>query len=545
MAARLTEDPDVSVLVIESGHSDLRQLFSRMPAGYSNLWKSAVDHDLETESEKECANRPMQWPRGKMLGGCSSINAMIYNKGAPDDYEEWAQQGLDGWSYNDVEPYMRKAECFTPNQKSQPLDAEDLKTHGTSGPWQTGYSWMSGITEVFLEAASQAGFPRFTDVNTSKGMNGGAKLQTFISKNGQRSSTAVAYLTPDVMKRRNLAIATGVNVTRIVFDNSSNDPRAVGVEIASDTKSPLRYLAKAKKEVIVSAGAVHTPQLLKLSGLGSASELQAHGIPVTKDIPHVGENMADHLIVKVNTRVKPGQTVQHLTHPLKSLVSLVEWLRFGTGPGTTNTAESAIFWRASEHANAPDAVKQKDLTSGSKGSDMEILSVSSYFMSHASNPKDISLDYHSLGAILLRPEARGSIELASSDPSKKPIIRANYLSNEHDRAMMIHGVRVCQEIVETPAYQKNAFVEWASPDRAISQMSDEEVLAYVRSTAETIYHPMCTARMSKSKDDGVVDARLRVHGVTGLRVVDASVFPTPLACHPVSLPTLYQIYHEC
>jgi len=272
LASRLSEDPAVSVLVIESGHSDLRQLFSRFPAGYTNLFKTAADHDCATAPEKECANRSMQWPQGKMLGGCSAINAQIYNKGAPDDYDEWASQGLEGWAYNDVEPYMRKAECFTPNQAQQTLNDDDLNTHGTSGPWQTGYTYLSSITNVFLEAASQAGFPRIADTNTSKGMNGGVRFQTFISKNGQRSSTAVAYLTEEVMKRPNLAIATGVNVTRIIFDTSSSSARAMGVEIASGPASPVRYLAKAGQEIIMSAGAVHTPHILKLSGLSPASE---------------------------------------------------------------------------------------------------------------------------------------------------------------------------------------------------------------------------------------------------------------------------------
>jgi len=536
LAARLSEDPAMSVLVVESGHSDLRQLFSRFPAGYTNLFKTAADHDCATAPEKECANRSMQWPQGKMLGGCSAINAQIYNKGCPDDYDEWAAQGLEGWAYNDLEPYMKKAECFTPNPAQQPLNDEDLRTHGTSGPWQTGYTYLSSITNVFLDAAAQAGFPRIADINTSKGMNGGVRFQTFISKNGQRSSTAVAYFTEDVLKRPNLSIATGVNVTRIVFDTSSSTPRAIGVEMASGAASPVRYLAKARREVVLSAGAVHSPHILKISGVGPAAELNAHNIPVVKDVPHVGHNLADHLIVKVNTRVKPGMTVEHLAHPLKALPSLLEWLRYGTGPGTTNTAESAVFYRASEHPTAPQSIKENDLTSGPRSTDMEILSCAAYYMGHGLTPNDLSLDYHSLGAILLRPQSRGTIELAGADPFSKPVIRANYLSTEHDRNMLVHGVRVCQEIVQIPTYQKDAFVQWEMPERAISDMSDDEVLAYVRKESETIYHPMCTARMSKDQEDGVVDNRLKVHGVEGLRVVDASIFPTPLACHPVNFP---------
>ena len=458
---------------------------------------------------------------------------------SPDDYDEWASQGLEGWNYDDLDPYMRKAESFTTNPSQVALGADDLTTHGKQGPWQIGYSYLSGVTTSFLDACAQAGFDRVDDINTFKGTNGAVRFQTFISKNGQRSSTATAYLAADVLARPNLRIATGQNVTRIIFDTSSRTPRAVGVELASSALSLTRYLVRARAEVLLSAGAVHTPHILKLSGIGPAAELSAHNIPLVADLPHVGANLADHLICKVNTRVKPGLSVQHLTHPLRGLVALIEWLRYGTGAGTTNTAESALFYRTADHpvspssSSAQEALKVKDLSSGSRASDMEILSCSAFYMDHGTKPANLSLDYHSMGAILLRPQSRGSITLTSSSPFAKPLIRANYLSTPHDRDMMLHGLRTCQKIAETKAY-KDVMVQWETPERGLEGMSDEEMLQYVRSTSETIYHPMCTARMGMDEEGSVVDARLRVHGVKGLRVVDASVFPEVLACHPVS-----------
>jgi len=434
---------------------------------------------------------------------------------------------------------MRKAESFTPNPTQVALGSDDLNTHGTQGPWQIGYTYLSGVTTAFLDACAQAGFDRVDDINTAKGTNGAVRFQTFISKNGQRSSTATAYLTADVLSRPNLRIATGQNVTRIVFDTSSSTPRAVGVELASSALSPTRYLVRARSEVLLSAGAVHSPHILKLSGIGPAPELSAHAIPLVADLPHVGANLADHLICKVNTRVKPGLSVQHLTHPLRALVALIEWLRYGTGAGTTNTAESALFYRAADHpvsqssSSAQEAMKVKDLASGPRASDMEILSCSAYYMDHGTKPANLSLDYHSMGAILLRPQSRGTVTLTSSSPFAKPLIRANYLSTPHDRDMMLHGLRMCQKIADTEAY-RDVMVQWETPERGFQGISDEELLEYVRRTSETIYHPMCTARMGMDKEGSVVDARLRVHGVKGLRVVDASVFPEVLACHPVS-----------
>lgn len=534
LANRLTEDPTVTVLVIESGHSDLAQFMSKLPIGFANLYRSAADHDLDTASEKECSGRNLQWPRGKMLGGCSAINAEIYNKGSPDDFEEWASLGNTGWSYDELEPYMRKAESFTPRPEQVDLGADDLKAHGTSGPWQTGYAYLSEGSKVFLEAAQEAGHPELKDMNTTKGTNGVVRLQTFIDKNGQRSSTAAAYLTKDVVSRPNLTIATGQNVTRIIFDQSGQEPRAVGVEMASGALSPASYLAQARREVICCAGSVHTPQILKLSGVGPADELSKHNISTVKNLPHVGANLVDHLSCIVNCRIHANLSIQDVAHPIRSLPHVFQWLRNGTGMGTSNGAETAVFYRSTDHPTATASVKANDLTSGPRSSDMEILASTIYWVNHvATKPKEFG-GYAGIGVISLRPESRGTIELASADPFAKPVIKANYLSTQHDRDIMVHGLKVLQDILRTKTYQEKAFIKYEIPATPIDDMTDEQLLQFIRDNAETIYHPMGTARMGQSAEVSVVDSRLRVHGVEGLRVVDASIFPTPLACHPVS-----------
>jgi choline dehydrogenase len=367
--------------MIESGHSDLKQLFSRIPAGFARLFKTAADHDIRTTLQTNAGGRSMQWPRGKMLGGCSAINAMIYNRGAPDDYNEWEALGNKGWSYKDVKPYMRKAECFNPNSTHE-LSAEELKHHGRSGPWQTGYSHQTPFTPMFINGCAAQGITKIQDINTDKGINGVSRMQTFIDTKGQRSSAAVAYLTKDVASRPGLKIATGQTVTRIVFDKSGSRPRAVGVEMASSSLSPIRYVAKAKREVLVCAGAVHTPQILKLSGIGPAEELKSHGIDVVKDIPAVGANLVDHLYATLVCKISKGLSLQYMADDILSLPALIQWFRTGKGPMTTNVAEAAAFLRTTERPDAPASLRKNDLTSGKSSADLEILMGPLVFLDH-------------------------------------------------------------------------------------------------------------------------------------------------------------------
>ncbi|EMC97776.1 hypothetical protein BAUCODRAFT_66666 [Baudoinia panamericana UAMH 10762] len=536
LAARLTEDANSKVLVIESGHSDLKQIFSRLPGGFNKLFKTGADWDLTTEPEKQCEGRKMYWPRGRMLGGCSAINAMIYNRGAPDDFDEWERLGNKGWSYASLRPYMSKAESFHPSGEGpNPVTDDDLKHHGRDGPWQTGYSWCSPLTRTFLDACEAIGISKRTDLNTPSGMIGTAHTQTFIDRKGQRSSTAVAYLTEQVASRPNLHIAVAQTVTRIIFDKSGSQPRAVGVEMASSAVTPFRYLAKARREVLVCGGAVHTPQILKLSGIGGADELKSHGISLIADRPGVGSNLADHILTVLVFKCK-AESLQWAANTLKSLPALVQWLRTGTGPLTTNVAECTAFVRTQDRDDASSSLKEKDETSGATSADLELLAGPLAFTNHGLDVAPTNQDYCSIGCIGLRPTSRGTVTLADASPFTPPRVRANYLETQYDRDIMTYGLQLCMQMLKTKPY-RDIFDGWYKgwtvlPDNP----SDEQLLQYARQRTETVYHPVCSAKMGPATDPmSVVDERLKVHGVRGLRVVDASIFPKPVACHPCAV----------
>lgn len=476
---------------------------------------------------------------------------MIYNKGNPSDYEEWASLGNDGWGYKDVAKYMTKCESFDHSERSA-LTTDDLAAHGRSGPWQTGYSHVNPLSKLFLNACDAVGISTIRDFNTPKGMLGASQFQTFICPKGQRSSTAVSYLTQDVAGRSNLSIATGQTVTKIIFDTSSAEPRAVGVEMAASASSAVRYIVKAKKEVILSAGAVQSPQVLKLSGIGPAAELKQHGIDVIKDAAGVGANLADHLCSMICFESKLP-SLQYLFHPTNSLPALIEWLRFGKGAMTTNAAEAGAFLRIADREDAPESLRKKnDPTSGPDAPDLELLIGPLSYIDHGRKPLSLSKvspgnsrhcttcqpanvspqDWFSIGPILLRPDSRGTITLASSSPFDAPIIHANYLSTQLDRERMIYGMRLSRDVAHSAPF-KSAFSSWAFPSKDIATMSDDTILEAIRNHSETIYHPMGTVKMGPKDDPtSVVDSTLKVHGIQGLRVVDASIFPTPVACHP-------------
>jgi choline dehydrogenase len=334
LASRLTEDSAITVLAIEAGDSDAKQLMSRIPAGLTKLWKSPVDWCFSTTAQPECGGRKLEWPRGKMIGGSSSLNAMMYNKGAPDDYDEWERLGNKGWAYKDVAPYLKKAEHFhqPKDEDERKLGVEDLAQHGRSGPWNITYPSQAEITKIFPDACAAVGIPKTPDVNTDRGILGATAVQTFIDSSGQRASTAAAYLTADVLQRSNLKIASRQHVTRVIFDSSGSHPRAVGVEMAASKASPLRYLAKAKKEVLLCAGSIGTPQLLKLSGVGPAEELKQHQIPLVHELAGVGENLMDHMAFHgVTFKTEANDSLHYLQDPIQSIPEVIKWLRDGTG----------------------------------------------------------------------------------------------------------------------------------------------------------------------------------------------------------------------
>ncbi|KAK5739704.1 hypothetical protein LTR17_005188 [Elasticomyces elasticus] len=544
LGSRLSEDPDVTVLLIEAGHSDLKYLMARVPVGGGQLMLSgAANWDYRTEAEPYMDGQRMWWPRGRLLsvnGGSSSINLLCYNKGSPDDYDEWRSLGNEGWGYDVMKDYLRKAECFTPSD-TDPLTEKELEQHGRTGEWQIRYGDTADLTrriggsDSHMDSCAAVGIPKVSDLNSAAGCLGASIFQRTIDGKGHRSSAATAYVTSEVATRPNLKIAVGQTVTQIVFDTSGKEPRAVGVEMAASPSSPVRYLAKVKRGVVLSAGAIATPQLLMVSGVGPADELQKHNIPLVATVPGVGANVSDHLMVAMIFKSKMP-SLQYLLSPTKSLLALLEWLRFGTGPMTTNVGEGACFFRSADRPDAPTELKKNDETSGKTSPDVEIVFGFAAFMNHGLKTAPVDKDWATVAPVILRPTLRGIITLVDESPFTPPSIKANYLSTKHDRDLMIYAMRVAIDIVRAPPLRDVFGGWWASCFDVPESPTDEQLLQHVRKNGQTIYHATGSAKMGPATDKmSVVDDRLRMHGIKGLRVVDASIFPTPVACHPCAV----------
>jgi choline dehydrogenase len=485
VAGRLSEDRQARVLLLEAGGSDSAREV-RIPAAFSKLFKSDRDWNYSTEEEPHLKDRRLYWPRGKMIGGSSAMNAMIYIRGNPADYHCWRQLGNEGWGWADVLPYFKKSE-------NQERGASEF--HGTGGPMNVSdLRYVNELTRAFLAGAAELGIPANADFNGAA--QDGAGLYQVTQKNGARHSAADAYLKP-ALSRPNLALLTGAHATRMLIENR----RAVGVEYIRD--GALEQ-ARAEREVILAGGAVNSPQLLLLSGIGPANELSALGIRIVHDLPGVGKNLQDHPMVSVGYLSKKPVSITSA----ESIPNFVRWLIFKRGPLASNVAEAGIFLRTQEGMRAPD---------------LQILFGPAYYVNHGFDRRK----EHCFGfaPTLIAPESRGSIGLRSRNPLDAPAIRANYLSTERDMGVMIEGVRRCREIAHTKAFEAYRGEE-LHPGSTIT--SDERIAAFIRAEAQTLYHPVGTCRMG-TDSMAVVDLRLRVHGIEGLRVVDASVMPRIIA----------------
>lgn len=484
LANRLSADPSISVLLVEAGGRDWHP-YIHMPAGLAKLVdKASINWGYETEPESSLDNRRLYWPRGKVLGGCSSINAMCYARGHRKDYDHWAALGNDGWSFQDVLPFFRMAEDQERGSdqfhgQGGPLGVRDLRHHNP-------------LSDVFLEAASQAGFPRNDDFNgeTQRGFG----YYQVTQRGGQRCSTASGYLDP-VKNRPNLTIMTNTMSERLVVE----DGRATGVVVRRRGQPAL---LTAKREVLVSCGAINSPQLLMLSGIGPADHLAEMGIECVKDLPGVGSNLQDHLDIC---------TLYHCTQPItydttNDLAIGLQYLLFHKGIGTSNIAESGGFVVSS-------------LATDDRP-DMQFHFVPAMLDDHGRN----RLDGHgfTIHACALRPGSRGQIRLKSNQPDQYPSIEPNYLSDPMDMKLMIEGVRISRQIIGSSAFDAYRGDE-IFPGADLQ--TDEAIEAFIRRKAETIYHPIGTCKMGVD-DSAVVDPSLRVHGIDGLRVIDASVMPT-------------------
>ena len=491
LAARLSEDPTATVCLLEAGGAN-KDVLVRMPAGVGNLIKAKGKHNwgFWTEPEPHLDNRRLWWPRGKGLGGSSAINGMIYTRGHPQDYDEWRQMGLAGWAWDDVLPYFRRLEGHH--------RGECGGLHGAGGPLSiSGGESDSPFHDALIEAGRQAGYPVTDDFNGAS-QEGFGRYDLTIS-DGRRWSAAAAYLYP-AMARRNLTVVTNARTTRIVVERG----RAVAVEYLRG-RTPERVAVAG--EAILCAGAVQSPHLLQLSGIGDPQRLRDAGIAPVHPLPGVGENLQDHLDVIMNWSSRGLVTAFSATRGLRQLTTGVQYLLGGRGLGRQQFLESGAFVSSREGLSRPD---------------VQIHGVLAIMRDHGKQRAD--RDGFSLHLCQLRPDSRGRIAAGSADPLADPLIYGNYLAAPEDRRVMRECVKIGRDVASQAAldpYRADELYPGASV------RSDADIDAWVRASAETIYHPVGTCRMGAEGDAlAVVDGQLRVRGLEGLRVVDASVMPT-------------------
>jgi choline dehydrogenase len=487
LANRLSADGRNSVLLLEAGPRDTNP-WIHIPLGYGKLFKEkTVNWMYQTEPEPGLDGRQVFQPRGKVLGGSSSINGLLYVRGQHEDYDRWRQHGNAGWGYDDVLPYFKKAE-------NQARGADEF--HGVGGPLPVSdLGHPDPLSAAFIAAAAETGIPLNPDFNGAT-QEGAGFFQT-TSRRGRRASTAVAYLRP-AKARRNLKIETAALAQRIRFEGR----RAAGVEYR---KGGAVLTARARKEVLISSGAYNSPQLLQLSGVGPAELLRQHGIDVVLEAPGVGNDLQDHMQVRLVMRCSQPITVNDVVNsPIRKILTGLQYAAFRTGPLTISAGTAGAFFKTSPRLATPDI-------------QIHFIPFSTDRMGEKLHP----FSGFTATVCQLRPESRGSLRIKSADPSAPPAIHINYLATETDRAAFIDGIRILRRILAAPAL-KPFTVEEVYPGPKV--ISDEDVLSYCRRTGATVYHPTSTCRMGNDPL-AVVDQRLRVRGLGALRVVDASVMP--------------------
>ncbi len=464
LANRLSADDAARVLLIEAGGPDSAREI-HVPISFSKLFKTVVDWAFYTEEQPRLNKRKLYWPRGKVLGGSSSINAMIYIRGNRRDYDRWAQMGATGWDWNGVERFFE--------QSLTDQNVADLCS-------------VNPISEAFVEAATQAGYARNHDFNGA--IQEGFGFYRVTQLNGRRHSAADAFLRPAIM-RKNLAVLTGALATGIVMEGA----HARGVRYVRNGKAEV---ARAEREVILAGGAVNSPQLLLLSGIGGADQLKRFGIEVVVDLPGVGENLQDHPVVSICYRSKLPVSLANAPR----ITNLARYLVRQRGPLTSNVAEAGGFVHTRAGLDRPD---------------LQFHFAPGFFLEHGF--RTVEGHGFTFGPTLVRPESRGWIRLRSADATDQPLIQPNYLDREEDLQVLVDGVKMAREIAR---------------GRALDPYRGEEIFPgecgdlaeYVRAMLETLYHPVGTCKMG-TDPMAVVDPQLRVRGVAGLRVVDASVMP--------------------
>ena len=480
LAARLTENPATRVLLLEAGGTDRHPLY-HLPAGFAKMTKGIGSWGWQTVPQRHMKDMVVRFTQAKVIGGGSSINAQIYTRGNALDYDEWRQMGCTGWGYEDVLPYFRKAENN---------DTYDNRYHGKGGP--LGVSQPRAplpICDAYFAAAGQLGIPRNMDMTGA--VQDGVGFYQLTQRNFRRSSTAVAYLRP-ARGRPNLTVRTRAQVLRILIENH----RATGVVTAEGV---LRA-----GEVILSAGAIGSPRLLQLSGVGPADHLLGLGVPVVLDQPGVGSDLQDHVDLFVIAECSGPHTYDRFAKPHLSVLAGLQYLLTRRGPVASSLFETGGFWYADENARSPDIQLHLGLGSGIEA-----------------GVTAMPQGGLTLNSAYLRPRSRGTVRLASSDPMAAPLIDPNYWADPYDRAMSIRGLKLAREIMRQDALKPYLLAErLPGPD----VRTDEDYFNYACAHAKTDHHPVGTCRMG-ADPAAVVDPQLRFNGIAGLRVVDASIMP--------------------
>ena len=493
LANRLSEDAKTNVLLLEAGAPDKRQEI-HIPAAFGKLFKSEVDWNYETEPQTHLNDRRLFQPRGKMLGGSSSMNAMIYIRGHRADFDRWSKIGNAGWSFDEVLPYFKKAE-------NQERGASEF--HGVGGALNVAdLRLVNPLSRAFIEAGQELGFPLNKDFNGAQ--QEGFGFYQVTQKGGKRCSTAAAYLKP-VLNRPNLKVLTKAQVTGLHLTGK----RVSDVGFVHDGKTEK---ASADSEVILCGGAFNSPQLLMLSGIGSAEKLEKHGISAKINLPGVGENLQDDLFTAVTFQSKQPISLANA----ESKLNIAKYLLFKKGQLTSNVAEAGAFIKTDAAQTIPN---------------LQFHFGPVYYLDHGFTvPEGHGF---SIGPTLIRPQSRGFVGLRSNDAFHAPVIQPNYLEDTADLDLIAEGVRLAFELTETKTFAPfcGEIYHHDMAQKVNRNSSKEEIAAFVRNNCETLYHPVGTCRMG-ADEMAVVDAELRVHGTDNLRVVDASVFPEAIGGNP-------------